>query len=67
MTPRVAADMTSMMLETYGGNGTGYGAGPSFGQIAGKTGSTEVSDGNMATRDKWMIGYTPDFVIASCS
>ena len=65
MTPRVAADMTSMMLETYGGNGTGYGAGPSFGQIAGKTGSTEVSDGNMATRDKWMIGYTPDFVIAS--
>ncbi len=30
MTPRVAADMTSMMLETFGGNGTGYGAGPSF-------------------------------------
>ena len=25
----------------------------------------EVSDGNMTTRDKWMIGYTPDFVIAS--
>ena len=65
MTQRVARDMTSMMLETYGGNGTGYGAGPDNGQIAGKTGSTEVSDGNMETRDKWMIGYTPDFVIAS--
>ena len=65
MTQRVAQDMTSMMLETYGGNGTGYGAGPDMGQIAGKTGSTEVSDGNMETRDKWMIGYTPDFVIAS--
>lgn len=65
MTPNVAADMTSMMLDTYGGYGTGYGAGPDVGQIAGKTGSTEVAEGNMATRDKWMIGYTPDFVIAT--
>lgn len=65
MTANVAADMTSMMLETYGANGTAYGAGPSNGQIAGKTGSTEVSQDNMQTRDKWMIGYTPDFVIAS--
>ncbi|MGX7349081.1 transglycosylase domain-containing protein [Dolosicoccus paucivorans] len=65
MTPNVAADMTSMMLDTYGGYGTGYDAGPDYGQIAGKTGSTEVADGNLATRDKWMVGYTPDFVIAS--
>ncbi|MDO4432555.1 MAG: PBP1A family penicillin-binding protein [Aerococcaceae bacterium] len=65
MTPKVAAEMTSMMLDTYGGYGTGYGAGPDFGQIAGKTGSTEVAEGNMSTRDKWMVGYTPDFVVAS--
>ncbi|MDO4774722.1 MAG: PBP1A family penicillin-binding protein [Aerococcaceae bacterium] len=65
MTPNVAAEMTSMMLDTYGGYGTGYGAGPDYGLIAGKTGSTEVGDGNMATRDKWMVGYTPDFVVVS--
>lgn len=65
MTRNIAADMTSMMLDSYGGYGTGYGAGPDWGQIAGKTGSTEVSDGNMRTRDKWMIGYTPDFTIAT--
>lgn len=65
MTSRVAADMTSMMLDSYGGYGTGYGAGPDLGLIAGKTGSTEVDDGNMNTRDRWMVGYTPDFVITT--
>lgn len=65
MTTNVAADMTSMMLDTFGGYGTSYGAGPTNGQIAGKSGSTEVGDGSMVTRDKWLIGYTPDFVIAT--
>ncbi|HFI0682741.1 TPA: transglycosylase domain-containing protein [Streptococcus suis] len=65
MTANVAADMTSMMLDTYGGYGTGYGAGPDLGQIAGKTGSTEVAEGDMTTRDKWMVGYTPDFTIVT--
>lgn len=65
MTSNVAADMTSMMLDTYGGYGTGYGAGPDFGLLAGKTGSTEVAEGNMDTRDRWMVGYTPDFVIVT--
>lgn len=67
MTSNVAADMTSMMLDTYGGYGTGYGSGPDYGMLAGKTGSTEVGEGNMDTRDRWMVGYTPDFVIASWS
>ncbi|MGO4936783.1 transglycosylase domain-containing protein [Fundicoccus sp. Sow4_H7] len=67
MTPNVAADMTSMMLDTYGGYGTGYGAGPDYGFLAGKTGSTEVSEENMDTRDRWMVGYTPDFVIVTWS
>lgn len=67
MTANVAADMTSMMLDTYGGYGTGYGSGPDYGLIAGKTGSTEVSEGNMETRDRWYVGYTPDFVIVTWS
>ena len=67
MTSNVAADMTSMMLDTYGGYGTGYGSGPDYGLLAGKTGSTEVAEGNMDTRDRWMVGYTPDFVIVSWS
>lgn len=65
MTKNIAADMTSMMLDSYSGYGTGYGAGPDWGQIAGKTGSTEVSEGNMNTRDKWMVGYTPDFTLVT--
>ncbi|WP_240430466.1 transglycosylase domain-containing protein [Suicoccus acidiformans] len=65
MTRNVAADMTSMMLDTYGGYGTGYGAGPDYGQLAGKTGSTETVEGSPDTRDRWMVGYTPDFVVVS--
>lgn len=67
MTANVAADMTSMMLDTYGGYGTGYGSGSDYGLIAGKTGSTEVSAENMETRDRWYVGYTPDFVIVTWS
>lgn len=65
MTTNVAADMTSMMLDTFGGYGTSYGAGPDYGQIAGKSGTTEVGDGSMETRDRWLVGYTPDFVVAT--
>lgn len=65
MTPNIAADMTSMMLETYTGVGTGYGAGPDNGVIAGKTGSTEISAEDMDTRDRWMVSYTPDFVLVT--
>lgn len=65
MTKNISRDMTSMMLDTFGGQGTGYGAGPNAGMIAGKTGSTEINEENMEARDKWMIGYTPDFVVAT--
>lgn len=65
MTKNVAKDMTSMMLDTFGGYGTSFGAGPDYGQIAGKSGSTEVSEGSQETRDRWMVGYTPDFVVAT--
>lgn len=61
-----AKEMTSMMLGVYN-EGTGKLAKPSGYQIAGKTGSTEVPDswGYAGTKDQWMIGYTPDVVVAS--
>ncbi|HIY93257.1 PBP1A family penicillin-binding protein [Companilactobacillus sp. HBUAS56275] len=61
-----AKEMTSMMLGVYN-EGTGKAAKPSGYQIAGKTGSTEVprSWGYDGTKDQWMIGYTPDVVVAS--
>lgn len=65
---KVANEMTSMMLGVYGDSaGTGYGAEPSGYTIAGKTGSTEAdtSGNSEATRDKWMVGYTKDVVVAT--
>ncbi|MFD1418311.1 PBP1A family penicillin-binding protein [Companilactobacillus keshanensis] len=61
-----AKEMTSMMLGVYN-EGTGKTARPSGYKIAGKTGSTEVpnSYGYPGTKDQWMIGYTPDIVVAS--
>lgn len=61
-----AKEMTSMMLGVYN-EGTGKLAKPNGYQIAGKTGSTEVPDswGYAGTKDQWMIGYTPDVVVAS--
>ncbi|WP_334328353.1 PBP1A family penicillin-binding protein [Companilactobacillus sp. HBUAS59699] len=61
-----AKEMTSMMLGVYN-EGTGKSAKPSGYKIAGKTGSTEVpsSYGYAGTKDQWMIGYTPDIVVAS--
>lgn len=61
-----AKEMTSMMLGVYN-YGTGANAKPSGYKIAGKTGSTEVpkSYGMNGTKDQWMIGYTPDVVVAS--
>lgn len=61
-----AKEMTSMMLGVYN-EGTGKLAKPAGYQIAGKTGSTEVPDsyGYAGTKDQWMIGYTPDVVVAS--
>ncbi|GEO64493.1 PBP1A family penicillin-binding protein [Companilactobacillus nantensis] len=61
-----AKEMTSMMLGVYN-EGTGKLAKPAGYQIAGKTGSTEVPEsyGYAGTKDQWMIGYTPDVVVAS--
>lgn len=66
MSKKVAQQMTSMMLGVFN-NGTGVGAKPYGYQIAGKTGSTEADNtgDSDATRDKWIIGYTPKVVVAT--
>lgn len=66
MSPKVAKQMTSMMMDVFN-YGTGATAKPAGYTIAGKTGSTEAdatSDGD-STRDKWIVGYTPDVVVAT--
>lgn len=66
MSQKVAKQMNSMMLGVFN-NGTGADAKPYGYQIAGKTGSTEADDtgDGDATRDKWIVGYTPDVVLTT--
>ncbi|MGX6961553.1 transglycosylase domain-containing protein [Vagococcus xieshaowenii] len=61
---KVADDMTSMMMGVFS-TGSGASAKPYGFQMAGKTGTTEniSSDGN--AKDQWIIGYTPDVVLAT--
>lgn len=51
-----AEKMTQMMLGTYT-NGSAYNAAPASYTLAGKTGTNE-------NVDQWVIGYTPDIVMA---
>ncbi|MEE8823984.1 penicillin-binding protein 1F [Lentilactobacillus sunkii] len=66
MSSSVAKQMTSMMLGVFN-NGTGTDAKPYGYSVAGKTGSTEADNTGSAdaTKDKWIIGYTPDLVVAT--
>ena len=65
-TPEVADDMTSMLLGVYADGGTGASAQPSNGTvIAGKTGTTELDRETGLVKSQWMVGYTPDIVVAS--
>lgn len=66
MSASVAKQMTSMMLGVFN-NGTGVDAKPYGYSVAGKTGSTEADNtgSSDATKDKWIIGYTPDLVVAT--
>lgn len=64
---RVADEMTSILEGVYN-EGTGAGAKPAGYSIAGKTGTTETvvsGSGKSESKDQWMIGYTPDIVIAT--
>lgn len=64
---QIANEMTSMMLDVFR-DGTGASAKPAGYTIAGKTGGTQVpsSWGNPdGTKDQWIVGYTPDIVLAT--
>ena len=64
---RVANEMTSMMMGVYT-HGTGTAADPSGYDVAGKTGTTEVSGTNSTSdnaTDSWAIAYTPDVVVTT--
>lgn len=65
MSKKTAQTMTSLLLNVYD-QGTGAVAKPAGYQLAGKTGSTEVpQDYGNGTKDQWMVGYTPDIVVAT--
>ncbi len=60
-----AKEMTTMMLGVFK-NGTAQAAQPTGYEVAGKTGSTEVPNSyGFGTKDQWIVGYTPDVVLAT--
>ena len=59
----VSDKMTSMMLGTYS-NGSAVNANAYGYTLAGKTGTVEADFKADLTSDQWVIGYTPDVVIA---
>lgn len=64
-TPEVADKMTSMLLTVYAPGGGGAASAPAGHTIAGKTGTTETTNGEDGSKNQWMIGYTPDVVVAT--
>lgn len=56
-------DMNRMLLNVFT-NGTAQSVQPAGYAIAGKTGTTETEN-DTGNTDQWLIGYTPDLVIAS--
>ncbi|MDH6363513.1 penicillin-binding protein 2A [Enterococcus sp. PF1-24] len=63
-TSEVANSMTSMLLGVFS-NGTGISAQPYGYTVAGKTGTQEASFDSSKTSDQWIVGYTPNIVIAT--
>lgn len=63
MSKEVSDEMNSMLLSVYE-SGTARNNQPNGYKIAGKTGTTQTESGVGAT-DQWIVGYTPDIVMAS--
>nr|WP_125703629.1 PBP1A family penicillin-binding protein [Lacticaseibacillus daqingensis] len=60
-----AKEMTSMLIGVFN-DGTGRAAKPSNYTVAGKTGTVEIpSAWGTGTHDSWVVGYTPDIVVAT--
>lgn len=64
ITKNTADQMTSMLLGVFS-SGTGINADPAGYVMAGKTGTTETNFDTNKTNDQWVVGYTPDVVIAT--
>lgn len=63
-TPEVAEEMTGMLQGVFS-SGTGIEAKPAGYTLAGKTGTTENINADGMSKDQWIIGYTPDVVVAT--
>lgn len=61
---KVANQMTSMLIGVYK-HGTAKSAKPAGYTLAGKTGTTDTGKDDNHDRDQWIIGYTPDVVVAT--
>lgn len=64
----VADEMTSILLTTYDEGGTGATIEPDGIELAGKTGTVELSVDDAQTdgsSDQWQVAYTPDFVLTT--
>ena len=61
---KIANQMTSMLIGVYK-HGSGKTARPSGYTLAGKTGTTDTGKDDNNDRDQWIIGYTPDVVVAT--
>lgn len=64
ITKTTADQMTSMLLGVFS-SGTGVNADPAGYVMAGKTGTTETNFDTDKTNDQWVVGYTPDVVVAT--
>nr|WP_241559436.1 PBP1A family penicillin-binding protein [Lacticaseibacillus hulanensis] len=60
----VAKEMTSMMIGTFN-YGSAAKAKPNGFTVAGKTGTSQVSWTTAGQKDEWIVGYTPDIVVAT--
>ncbi|MGX7405932.1 transglycosylase domain-containing protein [Aerococcus urinaehominis] len=67
MSKEVADKMTAMMLAVFDTGGTGDSYEPYGFELAGKTGTSEltVGDGLSGSTDEWVMAYTPDLVMAT--
>lgn len=61
---KVASEMTSMLQGVFS-SGTGVTAQPYGYTMAGKTGTTENVNVDEQVKDQWVVGYTPDVVVAT--
>lgn len=65
VTSKKTADTMTSMLRGVFSSGTGVNAEPYGYVMAGKTGTTETNYDASRTNDQWVVGYTPDVVIAT--